>query len=336
MKDSIRLHHHISKNITKYSDSNYTAKEIQANIKLHGVYMDGYLYTDRLEKVFGNEDFSIKHWPQKAKASYEGIEIVWEDKDFMLLFKPYGLPVQEGAGHKDNNLVNWLLDNVPGQKELKNQKTGENNEITAGLVHRIDKDTQGLILVAKHFEALKHGQDQFRNRFVKKTYLTVISGQLQEEVEVSGFQFRDPRNMLKQVFIPKNREALIQKQFKIEQEKIRECLSTFTPLLYDGEKTLCKVRIQTGRMHQIRVAAEALGVPIIGDKIYFNQHAKISEIDYSLFEKSPCDIRSIEPKELDTIINTVFKGHSYYLLSNELIFKDMDDKEIAFKIHDIK
>jgi 23S rRNA pseudouridine1911/1915/1917 synthase len=336
MKDMIRLHHYVTKNINNLTESNYTPKEIQKYIELEGVLVDGTMVNKRLAKVWGNEKIDISHWTPREKASYEGIEMVWEDDSYMLFYKPFGLPVQEGAGHKDNNLVNWLIANIAGQQELKDLKTGDNNETTAGLVHRLDKDTQGLILIAKNYDALKHAQEQFRNRFVKKSYLTVLQGVITDEITIEGVQFRDPINLIKQIFVPKSRESSILKQYPIDESRIKDTKSQFTPLVTDGVNTLCKVRIFTGRMHQIRVTAQALGSPVVGDKIYHNMHAKLSDIDLSLLESKACIPRTIDHDEFEEIIHSVFKGHSFYLLSNELVFKDFNNDEQSFKIHEIE
>jgi 23S rRNA-/tRNA-specific pseudouridylate synthase len=332
MKDRIRIHQYITKNIRSLTTSNYTPREIQANIELYGVDIDKTMYFKRLEKVFGNEDISIAHWPVKEKASYEGIAIIWEDNDYAVLFKPFGLPVQKGAGHIDNNLVNWLLDNIPGQKELLSLPSNENNAITAGLVHRLDKDTQGLILIAKNLPALIHAQNQFRQRFVSKTYLTVLNGVLEEEITVVGHQFREPKTLIKQVFIVNNLLEITKKQYGLDDNKVKECKSTITPLLTDGKLTFCKVKIYTGRMHQIRLAAQAIGHIVLNDKLYNNQQAKLSEIDMNKFLREDMIPKAIDSNSLQTIIHDVFNGHEYCLLSNELIFKDLNNKEIVNKL----
>jgi 23S rRNA pseudouridine1911/1915/1917 synthase len=332
MKDRIRLHHYISKNIVALTSSNYTPREVQANIETYGVLVDGKLDYNRLSKVFGNEDMDISHWPDRAKASYEGILTIWEDKDYLLLFKPHGLPVQVGAGHIDNNLVNWLLQNIPGQKELKAIESNENNSITAGLVHRLDKDTQGLILVAKNLPALIHAQNQFRERFVSKTYLTVVEGVLDEEITIDGFQYREPKTLLKQIYIPANLVEITKKQYGLEDNKVKNCKSTFTPLITDGKLTFCKVKIYTGRMHQIRLAAQTIGHNVLNDKIYSNMHQSLSTIDREKLERINCEPKKMSTAELDIIIKEVFAGHSFCLLSNEIIFKDMDEKLITTKL----
>ena len=333
MKDRIRIHQYITKNLNQLTSSNFTPREIQANIELYGVLIDKKMYFKRLEKVFGNEDISIDHWPVKEKASYEGIAIIWEDEDYAVLFKPFGLPVQKGAGHIDNNLVNWLLDNIPGQRALLSLPSNENNSITAGLVHRLDKDTQGLILIAKNLPALIHAQNQFRQRFVSKTYLTVLNGVLESEITINGHQYREPKTLIKQVFITNNLVEITKKQLGLDDTKLKECNSTITPLFTDGTDTFCKVKILTGRMHQIRLAAQAIGHTVKNDKLYNNIQAKLSEIDLHNFYSKEIIIKTIDKSQFDTIVHDVFKGHQYCLLSNELIFKDLKDKEIINKLN---
>jgi 23S rRNA-/tRNA-specific pseudouridylate synthase len=334
MKDKLRLHHYINKNLSKLTESNFTPKEVANNIQLCGVNIDGTIYYSRLEWVFGNEDISISHWPSRAKASYEGLRVVWEDDNYLVVFKPFGLPVQPGAGHIDNNLVNWLKENIKGQKELMMVDSSENNTITAGLVHRLDKDTQGLILIAKGLKALVHAQNQFRLRTVNKSYLTIVSGTLEEQMTIEGYQYRDPKTLLKQIYIPKHRlesEIIIH---KLDTARIKECKTQIIPLLTDGVRTFCIANIFTGRMHQIRLAAQSIGYPIINDKIYSNVHAKMSDIDLHNVESTELTPTLVEASKIDDIIKNVFNNHSYCLISNFISFLNMDNEEVAIRLFD--
>jgi 23S rRNA pseudouridine1911/1915/1917 synthase len=335
MKDSkIRLYQYIIDNIEKLHTIKFTPKEIKSNIEFFGVYVDGQIIYKRLFKVFGNEIFDLTHWPKREEVSYDGIAIIWEDDDFLLLFKPFGLPVQSGTGHIDHNLVNWLIENVEGQRELLNTESNENNVITAGLVHRLDKDTQGLILIAKTLPALIHAQNQFRTRFVSKTYLTFVNGKIDDEITVEGHQYRDPNNMIKQIFLTNKTYEAVGKRIELEGIKIKDCKTVITPLLTDNNRTFCKVKIFTGRMHQIRLACQAIGHCIVNDKVYNNIYSKLSEIDQHTFFRKEFLPKKIDTKELDLIVHNVFKGHKYCLLSNEIIFKDMKDQVISKKLNE--
>jgi RluA family pseudouridine synthase len=334
MKNKIRLHHHINKNLSKLTTSNYTNKEIANHISEYGVNVDKQLFNNRLEWVFGNEDIDISHWPERVKASYEGLRMVWEDEDYLVVFKPFGLPVQPGAGHQDNNLVNWLLANVTGQQALKDTPSQHNNMVTAGLVHRLDKDTQGLILIAKNLDALVHAQNQFRTRQVKKSYLTILEGKLDNSITVQGYQYRDTVNLTKQIFvIPKCYDYTITK-YKLPINKLKECKTQIIPLITDGKRTFCLANIYTGRMHQIRLAAQSIGHTLANDKLYSNQHAKLSDINLHTLEHIGVQAQVMASEDLDSLQSQIFSGHSYCLLSNYISFIDMSGQDVTVKLFD--
>lgn len=338
---TIRLHQYIVKNLSSLTTNNYVNREIQNNITKYGVYIDSELMFDRLNKIWGNETIEISHWPTKEKASYEGIRIVWENKYYLVLYKPFGLPVQSGAGHTDNNLVNWLLDNIPSQKELINSKAiGEeleqNNVVTAGLVHRIDKDTQGLILIAKSLEALNHAQNQFRNRTVTKSYLTTLSGLLNKTITIEGFQYREIKNKIKQIFVTPNCYNWTLKHYNLQEKDLRDCKTTITPLITDSVNTFCKVVIHTGRMHQIRLAGQSIGHPVLNDKIYSNIHQRLSELDLAKFEQTEKQPQLMDNQEFTNLLKKVFCEQEYNLLANELIFEDMEGVMVSNKLFDFE
>lgn len=258
-----RLHKFISEDPTLREE--YTLGDIQNNIARYGVNIDGKAVYNRLQWVLPGQQIRLLDWPKRAKGDLTQIKIVDEQEGFIVLFKPAGVVVHPGAGHTQETLLDWLLRTIPGQRELMhNAAEIDNARISAGLVHRLDKDTAGLLLVAKSLDWHKQLQDLFRNRVVKKHYLAILQGQLNEAVEIKGWQCRDKRNPRYQKFFTNEKEA----QWYDPQTRFSHSL--FTPVRYDAvaNQTLVDIEIFTGRMHQIRVQAKAVNMPILNDSIY--------------------------------------------------------------------
>jgi 23S rRNA pseudouridine1911/1915/1917 synthase len=325
ISSQVRLHKLISTLGTSYNNP-----QIQKNINTLGVYVNGKLETNRLlwvyAKTLGDDlsgsDINIDHWPTKTMVPYSLIEKCFENQDYYIFYKPFGLPVQSGTGHLEHNFVNYLSENFEEQKAMTDEKKGDessNISITAGLAHRLDKDTEGLILVAKSVNSHLEAQNCFRDREVKKEYLTVLMGKLESEYDVKGFQVRDPANPVRQKFFLTNLDK--------EDSELRFSNSIFTPLLYCPEKnlTFTKVEIKTGRMHQIRLHAQTLGYPLFQDTVYNNLNLKISDSEIENFksQNEKLKILEISHEELQEKLISIFKTHaidikSFYLKSNKI------------------
>jgi 23S rRNA pseudouridine1911/1915/1917 synthase len=174
------------------------------------------------------------------------LDVLYEDKDLLLIDKPAGLTVHPAPGNPDHTLVNAVLARLP---ELPDS----GDRLRPGIVHRLDKDTSGLVLVAKNRLALSKLTDQFKTRSVLKVYLVLVRGHLSPE---SGFIDapigRDPGNRKRMAVVDSGREA------RTEYRVIK----------YAGDCTLLEVMPETGRTHQIRVHLSAIGYPVVGDKTY--------------------------------------------------------------------
>jgi 23S rRNA pseudouridine1911/1915/1917 synthase len=178
------------------------------------------------------------------------LDVRYEDSDLIVVNKPPGMVVHPSLGHSGGTLVNALLAHCPDLE-------GVGGERRPGIVHRLDKDTSGLIIAAKHDQALWFLQNQFKQRTVAKTYLALVEGSLQPpEVIIDAPIGRDPRHRKKMaVVFPNSGDA-------------RPAQTAIKALDYFAGYTLAECRPRTGRKHQIRVHLAHLGYPIAGDRVY--------------------------------------------------------------------
>ncbi len=187
--------------------------------------------------------------PQPAAVNAEAmaLSILHEDESLIVINKPAGLVVHPAPGHANGTLVNALLHHCPSIERI-------GGEIRYGIVHRLDKDTSGVIVAAKNALALEHLSAQFKARRVAKTYLGLVRGSLKEE---SG-----------RVDLPVGRHPVDRKKMSVRSRRPREALSLWRVRERYGSSCLLEVDLMTGRTHQIRVHCAALGHPILGDRVY--------------------------------------------------------------------
>lgn len=182
------------------------------------------------------------------------LEILYEDSDVVAVNKPAGMTVHAGAGVASGTLVNALLGR--GQS-----LSAGGDALRPGIVHRLDKETSGIILVAKNDAAHARLAEAFRERAVEKTYIALVHGLLAEErgrIELPIS--RDPRRRVRMTARPASRHAA--------HGKSREALTEWTALLPIGPATLASIQLHTGRTHQIRVHFSAIKHPVVGDALY--------------------------------------------------------------------
>lgn len=201
--------------------------------------------------------------PIEAAPRPEAIDIavVYQDRDLVVVDKPAGMVVHPAAGHATGTLVNALLHHV---KDL----SGIGGERRPGIVHRLDRGTSGLMVVAKHDAAHDALARQFQNREIEKEYVALVWGVVQAGRRIDTPIGRDPDN---------------RKKMSARSRRSREAVTRIVRAEHlNPALTLARIAIQTGRTHQIRVHLSAIGHPIVGDALYGGLHRRV-----------PGDIRTV-------------------------------------------
>ncbi len=185
--------------------------------------------------------------PTEVKPEDISIKIVYEDKDLLVIDKDAGMVVHPTLDHPTATLVNALLFHFKNMPEM-----GES--LRPGIVHRLDKGTSGLIVIAKNEKALESLKNQFKGRGVAKKYISLVQGKIEKSAG--------------KIDAPIGRHPVNRKKFTVA-EKGREAVTDYRLIRHVGDKfSLLEVEPKTGRTHQIRVHLSHIGHPIIGDKLY--------------------------------------------------------------------
>ena len=206
------------------------------------------------------------------KAENIPLDIIYEDEYFAIINKPQGMTVHQGNGNVEGTLVNALLYNLKSLSTI-------NGVIRPGIVHRIDKDTSGLLVVAKNDFAHVNLASQIENKTCHRIYLALLEGNLKDDAgTITTYIGRNPNDRLKMAVTTSRGGKIAITEYKVLQR-------------FGGEFTLCQFKLQTGRTHQIRVHAKHMLHPVVGDLTYgvkkqkFNLngqllHAHVLELDH--------------------------------------------------------
>jgi 23S rRNA pseudouridine1911/1915/1917 synthase len=206
------------------------------------------------QKLKGGERITVQPRPRaplKAEAESIPLDVLYEDDDLVVINKPAGMTVHAGAGNSSGTLVNALL----GRGQELSQG---GNALRPGIVHRLDKDTSGAIVIAKNDFAHAKLAEAFQSRAIQKTYLALVQGKLigakgRIELAIS----RDPKRRMRMSARPAGKFG-----------KARAARTDWAKLQEFGPATLVEVQLHTGRTHQIRVHFSALKHPVVGDTLY--------------------------------------------------------------------
>ena len=196
------------------------------------------------------------------------LDIVYEDEDVLVINKPKGLVVHPAAGHQDDTLVNGLLHAMQGQL------SGINGELRPGIVHRIDKDTSGLLAVAKNDYAHVMLASQLKDHTMARTYECIVCGSFRED---SGT-----------VDAPIGRHPSDRKKMCVTQRNSKEAVTHWEVIARYRGYTHIRCRLETGRTHQIRVHMAHIGHPILGDTVYGHKKPELGQSSQCLHAGALC------------------------------------------------
>jgi len=202
---------------------------------------------------------------------------IFENDDYLIINKPAGLIVHGGPGITEEVLTDWLRKSYP-----KIENIGD-DPLRPGIVHRLDKEASGLIVIAKNQKAFLHFKKQFQNRQVTKKYTALVHGQISKDEDIINFPIRRARDGYKMAALPvssttigdKNKPNNRDRGTLKAQEDSKEAVTEFKVVKHYINYTLLDVKIKTGRTHQIRVHFYAYGHPLLGDPLYFTKKTKV-------------------------------------------------------------
>jgi len=202
--------------------------------------------------------------PSALTAEALPLDILYQDAELAVLNKPAGMVIHPSAGHGSGTLVNALLHHLT-------DLSGIGGELRPGIVHRLDRGTSGVMVIAKNDRAHQELSRQFHDREVEKEYIALVWGVVQAGRRIDAAIGRDPANRQK---------------MSSRTKHAREAVTRITRAHHLPGLTLCQVAIHTGRTHQIRVHLSAIGHPVVGDSMYGGVHRRV-----------PGDIRAVQRLE---------------------------------------
>lgn len=208
-----------------------------------GALVDGALRVKSF-RLAGGESVELEDAaPPPAPAPPAAPAVVWEDEHVLVVDKPAGLVVHPGAGHEGDTLVDALRGRIAGGPPDR-----------PGVVHRLDRDTSGLLALARSQEAYERLSDLVRQRAFERTYLALVHGR--------------PRSRRGRIEAPIGRDRSDPTRVSLDTDTPREAVTEFEVERLWAERALLRVRLETGRMHQIRVHLAAIDLPVAGDPVY--------------------------------------------------------------------
>ena len=237
--------------VTALLNPNLSRMTIQRLIDTENIKVNGKVMKASYKTKVGDKITIVIEKPKKVDIIAQNIpiELLYEDDDIIVINKPKGMVVHPGNGNPDGTLVNAIM-NLCGDS-----LSGIGGEIRPGIIHRLDKDTSGVLVVAKNDKAHIDISNQIKNRETKKYYIALVRGTIKENEAT--------------INMPIGRSKKDRKKMAVTKEG-REAITHFKVLKRYKNYTLLEVKIETGRTHQIRVHMAEIGHPIVGDFVYSN------------------------------------------------------------------
>ncbi len=227
------------------------------------------------------------------------LEIIYKDENIIAVNKPAGLLVHSAptTDPEEKTLVDWIIENYPETKTI-----GDDPEIRPGIVHRLDRDTSGILLIARNQETFEYLKKQFQDRKIQKTYTALCAGRIKNKTGVIDIPIGRSKKT------PTKRVASLK-----AHGKLREAITEYRVKKEFENYTLLEAYPKTGRTHQIRVHLKAIGLPIICDKLYggkkpfclfdLNRHfLHASALEFKLQNGGKIKLEADLPEDLDRVL----------------------------------
>lgn len=260
-EDGVRLDHYLTR-----VDEAHSRSYLQKLIGEGCVRVNGVRCTSKQKRLSVGDCVEIQvPEPKLLEVSAENIplDIVYEDDVCMVINKPQGMVVHPGAGNTSGTLVNALM-------HTADRLSGINGVIRPGIVHRIDKDTSGLLMVAKNDQAHEALAAQLKDKSALRVYVAIVEGRVaRESGTIDAPLSRHPRDRKRQAIVTGGRRAV----------------THYTVLERFAQHTLVELRLETGRTHQIRVHMASIGYPLLGDPVYGGKGGSIKHSGQLLHAK---------------------------------------------------
>ena len=268
----LRLDRYVAEYLKLLSRSQIKARRLSASLNGKEV---------RISRILKGGDRLCLRWEDEPETELTPedipLDILYEDDRVVVVNKAQGMVVHPGAGNRRGTLANALLFRRQSRKLLPAGGPGGTAgsvSLRPGIVHRLDKDTSGVIIAAYDDEALAFLSDQFKNRTVRKTYAALAAGTPRESSgRIEGFIVRDPRDRKKFALSP-------------DQGRGKPSLTLYRVIRSWGTHSLLLLRPGTGRTHQLRVHLRSLGYPILGDPLYGRPDSRFPGASLMLHAKS--------------------------------------------------
>ena len=293
--------------LSKHFKQDYSRVEIQNLIKNGKVKVNNIIVC-KPSFCVKNEDVVDVAFEPKVKDTFlqpkeMKIDIVFENENLLVINKPVGLTVHPGAGNKNNTLVNGLLDlQNKGKITLSNERGFER----VGIVHRLDKDTSGLMIIAKHNKAHRLLAELIKNHEIDRRYLALVHGVPVPPIgRIEEYMCRDKKCIQRMKVCQKDDDGA---KFSVTNYKILKVVD-------NGKKSIVECKLETGRTHQIRLHFQSIKHPLVGEQIYTQSNLRQIDLNegythqmlhsYKLSFNDPVNGERIELVVLSEIFTTI-------------------------------